>query len=184
MTQTARGRDGASRRKLRGILAIVLTVVIFAGMVAYNAMRPDPAAVRAQEISSQILATNPEDMSEAERDAMRQQWQALDPETRRQVMATVAKARLGEMRDRMAGLTPEERSARVQESLEKMRQGYAKMSDEERVQAKERLSSEDGQEMVMTIMEFFENDFTARERAELDPLVREWIRQINDIVGQ
>ena len=49
---------------------------------------------------------------------------------------------------------------------------------------RERLESPAGKEAVKNVLDFYQSELKARERAELDPLVHEWLYQAEQLFGK
>ena len=62
-----------------------------------------------------------------------------------------------------------------------MRERYKNLSDEEKQAARERMNSGEARVMIEKVMGFYQNELTAKERAELDPLMQEWFNQIENL---
>lgn len=147
-------------------------------LVAVSVLRPSPEEERIDDFRQTLLEREARDMTEEERREFREQWQRFSPETRRAIFTEVARTRLDEMRQETKALTADERSARLQSALNEMRQRRGQLSSEQKARVRERISSAEGQEMVRHVMSFYQTELTARERAELDPLVHEWLDQM------
>ena len=127
------------------------------------------------------LGNDLKNASEQERDALRKDWENLPKPTREKIIRQVMRGRLGEMRKKISGLTAEQRKARIDEDIEKMRERYKNLSDEEKQAARERMNSGEARVMIEKVMGFYQNELTAKERAELDPLMQEWFNQIENL---
>jgi hypothetical protein len=172
------------QRKRKQVALIVASSTAILAMVLYNALRPAATQDdRVQEFSDAILHTDWDHMTEADRERFRQQWSTFPPEVRKQVFAEVARQRLQTMREQTRGLPPEQRAARIQQAVLEMRQQQQRLSPAEREHIRQRLNSAEGKEMVGHVMDFYLHEFTARERAEMDPLVREWLAQVERLAA-
>lgn len=147
-------------------------------MVVWNVARPSPEARQAADFSQNLMTRDPRALTETERQELRRQWERFSPETRQQIFFKIARSNLDRFREETARLTPTERAARVQQEIVRMRERQASLSETERTQIRERLKDKDAAEMVKKFMEFFSTELTAKERAELDPLVKEWFRMV------
>ena len=170
--------DSLRRKRRNQRLGVLGACALLGGLAVVNVLRPSPEEKAAGDFRQTLLDRDAGDMSEEERRALREQWQRFSPETRQAVFTEVARVRLEEMRSRTRDLTPAERSARVQEALAEMRQRRAHLSEEQKSRVRERISSTEGREMVQHVLSFYQTELTARERAELDPLVHEWLDQM------
>ncbi len=164
----------------RRILWILLFAAVLGGMAVWNMARPSPEARMAADFSQAMISRRPETVTEAEREEMRRQWERFSPEARRQIFYTVARSNLAHFREEASALTPEARAARIQEEIRKMRERRDRLTPEERQRIRERMEAdrEGVKEAVRTFMEFYSTELTAKERAELDPLVEEWFRTV------
>ncbi len=115
------------------------------------------------------------------REALRRRWRSFPPETRRRIFEKIARARLDALRLETAKLSPAERSRRIQNALRAMRERRRRLTPQQRRAMQQRLRSPEAREMVRNVLHFYRNQLTARERAELDPLVHEWLRQLEQL---
>lgn len=170
--------DSLNTLKRRRRFLLLGAAALLAAMVVWNVTRPSPEAQAAADFSQALMARDPGSFSQADREAMERQWRRFSPETRRQVFFKVAHEEVLRFRAETAALTPEQRSERVQKELKQMRERQARLTEAERRQIRERMQEKEAAEMVKAFLEFYSTEFTAKERAELDPLVREWFRMV------
>lgn len=176
--------DSLQRRVLLQRLLLGAVVVGLLAMLTWNAWRPvDNKADELHSVSRTILDTDWEEVTPEQRQEFRRQWQELPPETREEVFQQVARRRVVELRRTLDELTPEERADKIRERVERMRTETADLPADERAQIRERINSEEGQAMIRRVLELYMNEFTARERAELDPLVHEWLAHIEALAS-
>ena len=159
------------------MLGVAVALAVLGVLLVWSALRRAPEEQVAADFTADVLSRDPEQMPEAEREEMRRQWERFSPETRREVMIAVARDRLDHFREEAAKLTPEERSQRIQDEIARARSRHQDMPAAERERIRERLNSEEGREMVKQLLTFYQTELTAKERAELDPLVHEWFDQ-------
>lgn len=170
--------DSLRRKRLRQLLAVPVVVTLLGGLVTLSVLRPDPQEREATAFTQSLLAREPGVLSADERDELREQWERFSPETRQRVFLEVARDRLERMREHTRDLTPEQRSERIDEALLRMRQSRERWSEQQRTRVRERLATPEGREMVRNVLEFYQAELTSRERAEMDPLVHEWLYQL------
>jgi len=172
--------DSLRRKKRNQFLAILAAVSALAALIAVNVLRPSPEDEVANTFADTVLNRDPGQWTEDERRELRNQWEQFSPETREAVFTEIARARLEEMRERTRGLSPEQRATRIQEAISQMRARRRQLSPERKARVQERMASPEGQEMVRNVLEFYQTELTAKERAEMDPLVREWFRSMEE----
>lgn len=173
--------DSLKRQRLRQLLLIGLATGSLAALVTVNALRPSREEQAVRDVSQSILAVDWERTTPAAREQYRQQWDRLSPATREQVWVEVSRARLRELRAQTAALTPDERARRLQTEIARLRERHGQLTDTEKQQLRERLQAPDGQRLMRRIMSFYQTELTAKERAELDPLVHEWFYQLEEL---
>ena len=78
-------------------------------------------------------------------------------------------------------LFEEYRGDNIRERVEEMRKGRKMLTEKERLRIKERLDSEEGREYVKNVLSFYQESLSARARSEYDPLLKEWMVQVEDI---
>lgn len=173
----------AQQRRLRQWLVVAAIVAVLAAMMAVNFIHHDPERAAVADLSARILQAEGgmRDATPAEREQVRQEFDRLSPAARDEVFRAVAHQRLTDLRKDLAGLQPSERAHKVQAAIDDMRRHREQLTPEERDQARTRLNSSDGQKMVKRMLDFYSQELTATERAELDPLVHEWLNQVNEL---
>jgi hypothetical protein len=176
--------DSLTRTRYRRRLAVALGVVAVATLVAIPALRPSPAPTPETEFADSVLASRPQNLTVDQREQLRRQWETFPPETRTRIFRTVAAARLDEMRAETTGLTPAEREERIRQAVLEMRRQRERLSSTEQAHIRQRLQDPQTREMVKQVMGFYREELTARERAELDPLLQEWLVQIERLAGR
>jgi len=150
-------------------------------MIIWNIRRPPPEEKVAADFTEALASRNWRNMDEGQRQEFRGQWEQFSPETRKQVIFGLARRELGRFREETSTLSPEERSRRVQTAVLEIRRHRQQMPAGEQKELRERLESPAGQETVKNVLGFYQNELSARERAELDPLVREWLCQAEQL---
>ncbi len=166
------------RQRRRQMLAVGLAGGVLAGLVVLHVLRPSPEERQAASLRDRLIAGGERNLPEDERQAFREEWERLSPATRKSIVTEVCRHRLEEMRRENVRLTPDERAERVRQAVDEMRRQRREISPAERAELKARLAAGETREMVRHILELYQTEFTARERAELDPLVHEWINQL------
>ena len=176
--------DSLSKTRLLQRLAIGFGVAGLGAVLAWHALRPDAPSAPEDEFAESILASRPGEIGADQREHLRQQWESFPPETRARLFRTVAKARLEDLRAETAALTPAERTARLRQALQDLQRRRQQLSPAERERVQRRLQDPQTRELVTQVMSFYREELTARERAELDPLVQEWLIQIERLGGR
>ena len=174
--------DSLRRKRLRQLLGVPLVVTLLGGLITLSVLRPDPREREASAFTQSVLAREPGALTAAERDELRDQWERFSPETRRRVFQEVARDRLERMREQTRDLTPEQRREQIDEALRQMRQRRERWSEQQRIRVRERLATPEGREMVRNAVKFYQAELTSRERAEMDPLVHEWVYQLEHAI--
>lgn len=167
------------RKKRIRLIAAAAALVLLLAVIVGGVLTPSPEEEEGvAAFTTDVLAADPQSLPRARREALRQQWERFSPETRRAVFTEVARTRLEAMREHTRGLTPEQRAARIAEAVAQMRTRRRLLDPTERARIRGRLTSQDGREMVDHVLRFYQTELSAKERAELDPLVHEWLAQL------
>ncbi len=174
--------DSLQRKRLYQRLLVVVTALVLVAILVVNTFRSSPEEREEAEFTATILRHEPGQVPAADRAQLREQWRNLPPESRTHVFRAVATARLEEFREQSKSLTPEQRQQLIQQRIEHMRAERAKLTPEQRQELRERLSQEEAREVVTQILAFYQEELTARERAELDPLIHEWLYHMDSLV--
>jgi G3E family GTPase len=178
------GVDSLTRTRYLRWGSVGAGTAVLAGLVVFHAMRPSQETTPEDEFADAIVATRPDQLTLEQREQLRQQWEGFPPEARARIFRTVASARLDQLRAETAALTPQERSDRIRLALEQMRRRRQGLSAGEREHIQQRLRDPQTQETVRQVIGFYRQELTARERAELDPLLQEWLVQIEQLAGR
>lgn len=167
--------DSLARKKWQQRLALVIPLVGLAALLAFHVSRPSEEERRERDFAAVLLEDDSKAMGREMREQLREQWKSFPPETRRRLFNTIAQAKLDEAREGMAGMTPEQRRDRLAKVLIGM--GKAHIDAEAKTDGGilAGLQSPEGMEMIGYMMEFYQQKLTQEERAELDPLLREWL---------
>lgn len=176
--------DSLTGMRWRRRTAVGAAVAAIGALCAYHALRPAEAPSPEDAFTQSVLDLRPAELPEQQREQLRRQWESFPPETRARIFRAVAQARIDEMRADTAGLSPEERSARLRQALEDMRQRRQRLSGAERERISRRLQDPQTREIVTQAMAVYREALSARERAELDPLLQEWLAQIEHLSGR
>jgi len=176
--------DSLTRTRYLRWGAVGAGVALLLGLVVFHALRPAPEANAEDDFAGALVATRPDQLTEAQREQLRQQWDTFPPEARARIFRTVAAARLEEVRAETAGLTAEERSERIRRAVEQMRRHRQSLSAAERERIQRRLNDPQTRDIVRQAIDVYRQELTARERAELDPLMQEWLIQVEQLGGR
>ena len=176
--------DSLQRKRLHQRLLIAGTGLVLVVVLVVNTFRPSAEEREESEFTETVLNHGPGKLPPAERERLRKQWNRLPAESRSRVFRAVASARLAEFRELSKGLSKEERQKRVQERIGEMRQHRTDLSPEQRRELRERLSQKESKEIVSHVLGFYRDELSAQERAELDPLIHEWLYHIDALVGR
>jgi hypothetical protein len=175
--------DSLQKKRLRQRLLVAATSLVLVAVVGLSLLlRPSEEEKQELEFTETILSHKPGRLPAAQREQLRQQWQSLPPESRDRVFRAIASARLAEFREESKGLSKEERQQRIQKRIAEMRQQREQLTAEERSQLRERLSQKEAREIVAHVLEFYQEELTAKERAELDPLIYAWLYNLDSLV--
>jgi hypothetical protein len=177
--------DSLARKKRRQMVSIVVFAVLIVGLMVLHAARPSPEEKARASITETLLNRDGDASRNDEAgEQMRQQWQRLSPESRQLVFQEVARDRLDKFRAETTELNDDDRHDRITKAIDEMRERREDMSDADRDEARQRLQSEEGREAVANVMNFFQNGLTARERAEYDPLIHEWVMGMQEMIAE
>lgn len=170
--------DTLSKMKMKRNLTLVCVFLFLAGLIAYSAFNPDPEEKKIENLKVEILSKKPGDMTSEEQQEMRSLVDQLSPETRKKLIRGVMRGRLEQMREETASMNEEQKQERVNKLVLKMREGFSKMSGEQRGLAKEKMNSPEGKERMKEALDFFYTEFTPDERKLMDPIVKEFTIQM------
>lgn len=174
-----------ARRRRWLLLWMIGTPLLLAALIAFHALKPSPEEKQVSDFSEKIISReHGQRLNRQEQEELRQQWDRFSPETRQQIFTNVAKDMLERFREEAVKYTPEERSKRVQQEIVRMRQQRDQLTEEQRQRIRARISTDQGKEMVKNILTFFQSELTAKERAELDPLVHEYLYQVDQLFSR
>jgi hypothetical protein len=172
------------RHRLRQRFWILFSSVFLLLLVAVGVLfRAPEEERRARDFTELALAREPGALSREEREELRRQWERFSPETRTAVLRNVARGRLAQFRAEARQLPAEARRERIREATEMLqRQPARDLPAERREAVRARLASAEGQQLVREVLTFYQTELTAEERAELDPLVRAWLQQVEEMM--
>ncbi len=175
-------KDNIVKIRRRRIVAICLFSLALAALVTFNAVKPSQEEKDFDYLKEAMTADRGRDGISAERrEEMRRLFEKLSPESRDKLAREVLRDRLDRMREETAGMTEEEKIAKVDSAIKEFRERFSRISDEERSRIKERLESPEGRERFKKTLEFYSTEFTAKERERLDPLVHEIMAAVNTL---
>lgn len=173
--------NSLQRRKWTQFGTLFVSIAALAGLIAFHVLKPDPEAVKVQELSQTVLNNDPEDMTPEARRELRVQWQRMSQKNRDAVFQQIAQTRLRQFREKTRDLSHEERVRQVEKAVQEMRRKQERISPEREKEIRKQIHSPEGRRMVRRVLAFFQNKLTAKERAELDPLIHEWLYQLEEM---
>jgi len=176
--------NSLQRQKLRLILTGAAAVVALAVLLTWNIWHRPAEDREARAFTTSLEGQDWKNLARNEREDMRRQWERLRPETRRAVMHSLVQKEIDKFREESAKLSPAERTARIDDAIKKMRGRQREVSDAEKQRIRERVNSEEGKAIVKEVLNVYQTDFTARERAQLDPLVHEMLYHAEQTFGK
>ncbi len=166
-----------------GLLSGVSALLI--GLVVYGVLKPDPEEQEYNRIKTLILSSSSEPGSPEDRMERRQEFrklaEKLKPETRERLMTEIMRQRLYEAREKTKDLSEQEKQAKVDEMIVRVREGFEKLNPEQREHIKQDINSEEGKKRMKKSMDFYFTEFTPEERKRLDPLVNEILTKLDSL---
>ena len=152
--------------------AVLLTGLIVASVLLSRKEPDDDRFVRMFDPKARQL------MTEQERQQLMRQWKNLDPETRRRIGEAAFHQAVDRFREELGKKSLEEQKAWVDGEVARMQERFNTLTDQERAQAHERLKTPESQAFLKEVFTTYHQDLSARERAVLEPLAREFIAQL------
>lgn len=174
--------DSLQRKRLYQRLLVAGTATVLVLLLALNMFRTSPEEREEAEFTQLVLRHDPESLPTADRERLREQWGRLPEDSRQRVFRAVAASRLDEFREQTKSMNQEERRQLIQRRIVQMRQHRAKLTGDQRRELGEELSQQEAREVVAQVLSFYQEELSARERAELDPLIHEWLYHIESLV--
>lgn len=171
----------AKRRNLTYITVAI--VLICAALALFSIVRSsqEKAPEHSENDGFAAMLKNPDKLTEAEKNDLREKWGRLSPSTRTSIISSVLQERLEEFRKKISAMSRDERLDKIRKEVEGMRNHRMKAGAEEIGKAKELLAGLDTQKLVRDSLNMYQNETSSQERAEMDPLVHEYIQQINSL---
>lgn len=171
----------SKRNSLRAALA--LTALAAAALLAFAIIRGANQKESATEDSDGLkkFLENPKSLTPEEREELRAQWLRMSPESKSRIAMASMRKDLEKFRAETSKLNQEERLDRIRKELDRLRKSREKTTDKIREQAKQLLTEEDAKKLVKDGLDLFQKDLTPQERAELDPLAHEYVKQLNSV---
>lgn len=168
--------SGLSPRK-RQFLWILATLAFLGALIGLSAWRRQPEERAVVDFTASVIDRGNEPLSTDEQSELRRQWERFSPQTRREVLRAIVRHELERFRAETAVLTPDERSRRIEDETRRLRTRRERLTPEQKARIRERLESDEGRDLVRQLLALHQTELTARERAELDPLLHEWLQQ-------
>ncbi len=173
------GKRKSARWHLLLAGAALLALLAFA---VYNSSRGGAQKQDEELDPFKKLLENPGKLNKAEREELRFQWTRLSPEGRSKLSAALMRSQVEKLRAENAGLSQEQRIDKIRKKLERLRREREKSIRDAKAEAgRLLLSEEEVKKLVKQSLDIFQNELSAKERAELDPLVHEYIMQLNGV---
>lgn len=171
----------AKRRNLTYLTVAI--VAICAGLVLFSIFRSsqETAPEHSENDGFAAMLRNPDKLTDAEKNDLREKWGRLNPSTRSSIISSVLQDRLEDFRQKISSLSRDERLDKIRKEVEAMRNHRLKAGADELNKAKELLSGLDTQKLVRDSLNMYQNETSSQERAEMDPLVHEYVQQINSL---
>ena len=176
--------NSLQRQQRRLFLIGGSAAALLALLLTWNLWHKPAEDPEARAFTESLQGQNWRSMPRGERDDMRRQWERLRPETRQAVIRSLLHTEIEKFREESAKLTPAERTARIDEAIKRMRDQRRDVSNEQKERMRERMNSEEGKAMVKEALNAYQTEFTARERAQLDPLVHEILNHAQQTFGK
>jgi len=167
------------RRKFRiQISAIAVAILALVSMVLVSVLRPSPEEKQEADLTQALLGGDMAQLSQDERLELKKQWQRLSPESRERVFSVVARRQLEKFRAKAVGLPPEQRSKDFQNTVLVTRKQVGGDGQAGNNQTAQLFTSTESAELTQYFMSFYQQELTDNERAELDPLLRQWLSRM------
>ncbi|OGV57373.1 MAG: hypothetical protein A2X49_01085 [Lentisphaerae bacterium GWF2_52_8] len=129
--------------------------------------------------SFEKLLRNPGKLSEKERESIKDQWQMLPPKTKTAIMVSSVQKSLEHLKEETKNLSKQERIEKIKKSVQKLQENRERSLSQNKEKARAMLSEIDVKKMVRDSLAAYQEGTDAEERAELDPLVHEYVYQLN-----
>jgi hypothetical protein len=117
-------------------------------------------------------------MSEDERRELLEQWKKLDPESKKRISEAMFHQAVDRFREEFGQKSLDEQRAWVEAEVARMQERFEKLTTDERQRIDERLRTEEAKTQVKRILSTYHEELSARERALLEPMAQEFIRQL------
>jgi hypothetical protein len=165
------------KRRLFTVLSVVVSVAVLA-LAVIAVSRSSKVEEQPEDAASfEKLLENPKKMTPKEREDLKGQWNNLSPESQRKIGIATIRRGIDKFRKETANLDQGERLDRIRKETLRLRQDREKSI----ASAKDVLSGSNPENLMKDAMAVYQKDFSAQERAELDPLVHEYIFQLNEV---
>ena len=143
-------------------------------------MRPDPEEQEYNKIKGVILAGEPGENPETRRE-FRKIMDKLKPETRERLMTEIMRERLGQAREKIKGMSDEQKREKIGSMVADVRERFSKLGDKERDRIKAEMNTFEGKQRFKKSIDFYYTEFTSQERSLMDPLVNEILTGLNSL---
>lgn len=171
----------AKRRNLTYITVAI--IAICTGLALYSILRSsqEKAPEQPENDGFSAMLKHPDKLTDAEKSDLREKWGRLNPATRSSILSSVLQERLDDFRKKISAMSREERLDSIRKEVDGMRKHRLKAGADELNKAKELLDGVDTQKLVRDSLNMYQSETSSQERAEMDPLVHEYIQQINSL---
>jgi hypothetical protein len=190
-------QDSLSKKKRKQRFALAAICVLFAGILAYTALKPESEMEQADDLKDSLLdilkrddelflknqKRSPEE-NQRRRKALkkiRTEIKKLSPETRKKLTVQLIKSRLDQLREKTDGMSDDEKRDYINDLRKKINDKFDKMSDKERDKIKDRINSDKGKEEMRNALDTYYNSISAKDKELYDPLVMDMLENLNSL---
>jgi glutamyl-tRNA reductase len=135
----------------------------------------------AEEGLDNIFLKNPRDIPKEKLQEIGRQMQNISPEARKRLIKSVAMTRMKKVKEKMKGMSPEEKEEMLRETLDKIRDRFANMDEKEKQRMRNMLGSSKGKDDMNSTLNTYFNDLSSEDRRALDPVMYEVMNNLNNL---
>jgi hypothetical protein len=165
------------RRKRSSLWLIAGSAVVLAGLVTASILlsRKEPDDGRFARLWDPKLRYA---VTDDERRELLEQWKLLDPESKKRISEAMFHQAVDRFREELGQKSLDDQKAWVETEVAQMQERFEKLTTDDRQKIDERLRTDEAQTQVKRILSTYHEELSARERAVLEPMAREFIRQL------